>query len=358
MFPIIRSSLLLQIALLLSGPICAQEPPDAGRVAITGTVVNSLTGDPVDGAELTITELGLSLRSDSQGTFRFADLPLGSYWLSITAPGFRKAEGRFRVERAGSFTLRLDPLDSAGAGQPGQVRGVVRDDSSGNPLETALVSLPGLSLTTITNSRGQFSFPEVPAGVHLIRTEHLGFSARADSIEVPAGHLLTLEVRLGIQPIELAPINVSVERRLLSLDLAGFYDRRQAGQGVFLTREDIEAKLPFYSTDIFESLPGIRVVGAGALERGVLLRAGLRPSATSDGVCAPALWVDGILVAQAGPFVSGLSPGESGEGASVDRFVRPSEIAGVAAYTSVATTPLQYRNPGGLDCGVIVIWTR
>jgi hypothetical protein len=65
----------------------------------------------------------------------------------------------------------------------------------------------------------------------------------------------------------------------------------------------------------------------------------------SQGICAPAVFLDGILMegaAQAG---------------GLDRIVQPSEIQGMEIYTGITRVPLQYSTPGS-RCGVIVLWTR
>jgi len=312
-------------------------------------VVNAITGEAIEGAEILLSELDVHLVTDSLGYFRFSDLSLGTYWLSVTADGFRTAEGDFRVDKAGSFTLRLEPFEAAGAIRFGEVKGAVQNGSSGDLLEAAEVSFPDLNLTTLTNARGQFSFPEIPPGTHFLQTSYLGYSPRSDSVEVQPGDFVSLGINLAREPIELEPLVVTVERRRLSLDLAGFYDRREGSSGIFLTREDIEAKQPIYTADVFESLPGVRVFAGNGSDRAVVLRAGMRGSASSPiALCGPTVYLDGFPIERGG---------RGSVSAYLDRIVRPFQIAGLEIYTSGATTPLQYKGLGS-DCGVIVIWTR
>jgi len=210
---------------------------DTTRVTVEGTLVNAITGDPIEGAQLSIAELGVYLVSDSAGYFRLVDLSIGSYRLSITADGFRKAEGPFRVDRAGSFTLRLEPLGPSELREFGQVRGTVRNGVSGEALESAEVTFPGLARTTLSDSKGRFSFRDVPSGTFLMRTESLGYGTRTDSVSVLSEQVVIVEVDLLVEPIELEPLGVVVERRLLNLDVAGFYDRQRGTSGIFLTQD-------------------------------------------------------------------------------------------------------------------------
>jgi len=159
--------------------------------------------------------------------------------------------------------------------------------------------------------------------------------------------VVTVEAALSIAPIELDPITVVGEPRLLSLDLSGFYDRRNATAGVFLTREEILERRPLLTTDLFKTLPGARVLEG--LEPAVYLRAGLRPGfGGTDGLCGPTVYLDGILYERGG---------RGSKSSLLNRIAQPDQIAGLEVFSNSATTPLQYKEQGS-DCGVILIWTR
>jgi hypothetical protein len=349
MSPVLRLGLFLVLSFpLFPSALVAQDPT---RVIIEGTLVNDLTGEPVGGAEISLSEIGLHLFSDSVGHFRLTDLELGSYRLTITAEGFRVAEGDFLVDKSGTFGVRLEPLGDPEDRELGQARGIVRDQASGKAIEAAEVSLPALSRTTLTGANGRFRIRNIPPGNYLMRTEHLGYGFRTDSVSVPPGHLVTVEIELSVVPIELDPILVVAEPQLLSLDLAGFYDRREATLGTFLTRDQIVAKQPLFTTDVFNSIIGTRVMMGTGTDKAVVLRSGMRQSLRGGDTprfCGPTVYLDGMI------FQRG---GVGSESAYLDRIVRPDQIAGLEVYTSSATVPLQYKGAGA-DCGVIVIWTR
>jgi hypothetical protein len=149
-----------------------------------------------------------------------------------------------------------------------------------------------------------------------------------------------------VEPIELEPIEVSVESRNLDLELSGFYDRREHTSGYFITREKIEERAPYYTTDLFQGMAGVKVLSSGwvGTQHAVLLT-GSRQY-TNQPVCYPSVWMDGQMVHQ----------GEGIEPAYLDNLIRPEEIAGVEVYNSPASVPLQYHLYSA--CGVIVMWTR
>jgi hypothetical protein len=186
-----------------------------------------------------------------------------------------------------------------------------------------------------------------------LTVELLGYSSREDLVAVDGGKILTLELTLAVRPIELDPIVVSVEARSLDLELAGFYQRREATSGLFITREKVEERAPLYTTDLFRGLAGIRVVGGlGMGTQQAVVLAGSRALSFSGGggACYPTVWIDGqmVHVGTAGPMGGGP--------AFLDNLIQPDQIAGMEIYNSAASMPVQYNLYGG--CGVIVIWTR
>ncbi|MGB0109872.1 MAG: carboxypeptidase-like regulatory domain-containing protein, partial [Terriglobales bacterium] len=85
---ILFMSLALCLVLVFGGSSRAQIFP--GRV--TGTVLDS-SGGAVEGAQvvLSATEIGLerSVKTDSNGVFRFQELPLATFRLTVTKDGFK-----------------------------------------------------------------------------------------------------------------------------------------------------------------------------------------------------------------------------------------------------------------------------
>lgn len=120
----------------------------AGTFTVSGRVVNSVTGEPVPRAALTLYDedsrhVEATTRADAEGNFVFAGLPAGKYPLSATKRGFRSA-----------YYDEHDDFNSAIVTGPGQdtqhllfqlgpgavLRGVVTADG-GDPVEGATVML-------------------------------------------------------------------------------------------------------------------------------------------------------------------------------------------------------------------------
>jgi hypothetical protein len=56
-----------------------------------GTVTDQVLQQPLAGATVTISPLGKSVITDDAGIFRFSNIPVGSYRISISYAGFKEA---------------------------------------------------------------------------------------------------------------------------------------------------------------------------------------------------------------------------------------------------------------------------
>jgi len=343
----------------------------ADRALLSGSVVDTTQGVPLPGARVFLSGTEWEDRTDSEGHFRILNLPEGVYvvgvsspsldslgveiapveveleagrmtWVDLSVPGVQSKE---MPERAA--VPEVVPPSQGASSSPGRLTGRVVAWETGEPLEGVEISLPSAGTATATNGEGRFLFAVVAPGSHVIRAEILGRGMVEDTVSIDAEESLYVEFRLRVEPISLEGIVVEVESRYLKLELAGFFERRDRGQGVFFTQEQIHERNPVTVLDLFEGVPGARVIRSG-LKRSVSL-VGSRALSFGDPLkqpCYPAVWIDDQ------PH---LSPGNT-EPVFLDDLVRPFDIAGMEIYQSTARIPARY-NLGGA-CGVVVIWTR
>lgn len=81
--------------------------------ALEGQITDAETGETLIGASVIITELTRGAASDTEGNYRIASLPVGSYTVSVTFVGFR--EFRETVQISSGETTVLDIALEAGA---------------------------------------------------------------------------------------------------------------------------------------------------------------------------------------------------------------------------------------------------
>ncbi|MFC1662102.1 carboxypeptidase regulatory-like domain-containing protein [Gemmatimonadota bacterium] len=347
------SRLVLLAAGFLAAFPLALRAQDPDRVTLQGTVLDAVTGQPLQGVAVSMSDLGLRVLTGEDGTFVLTEIPLGVHQLALEREGYEGPSGRLMVDKAGEMEFRLNPLGGPTGSDMSQIRGTVRDRERGEGLEEAAVTLQPLGLTRLTDANGRFVFENVPPGQYRMTADLLGYSTREEPVTVAQKKIITLNLPLAVEPIELDPIEVTVEARNFDLEMTGFYERREATSGTFVTREKIEERAPLFTTDIFQGLAGVRVVGGlGMGTQKAVVVSGSRALSfnSAPGACFPAVWVDGQLVHQG-------SAGNFNEGpAFLDNLVQPDMVAGIEIYNSAAKVPVQYNLFAA--CGVIVIWTQ
>ncbi len=217
----------------------------------------------------------------------------------------------------------------------GRVLGQVVEQGKSSPIQGVHLRLRGLDLVRVSDGRGRFVFESVPPGPRVLEVSHLSYRVRTDSILVPPEEILEVQISLSPDPIPLDPIVVSIRSKVL--ETSGFFRRREQGlSGVLLTREQILDRRPTRLTDLFVSMPGVRLANRDGVlgpvvvfPRGNLLRGG-------EDTCYPAIWVDGVLTTEV----------------DMDN-ISPETVEGLEVYQG-AGAPLRFST----DCGAVIIWTH
>jgi hypothetical protein len=83
------------------------------------------------------------------------------------------------------------------------VAGVVRDGPTGQPLAEAVVSLPDLNRSVLTDSTGRYQFVDVPAGPQHLSVRRIGYAPRTLHALVPGHGVLRIDASLEPVPLEL-----------------------------------------------------------------------------------------------------------------------------------------------------------
>jgi hypothetical protein len=211
--------------------------------------------------------------------------------------------------------------------------GTVLDVASDEPVVGARVALLRMGSDRViaaadADSLGVFALPAVPAGAYLLSIQRIGYKELTRDLLLEGAHRTEVVASLVPVAMDIEAVVVTVDRSGLRA-MRAFEERRALGMGSFVTREDIERRRPYLVTDLFRSVPGVRVVSDRQGDARLLLR----------GQCVPQLYIDGVA---------------SYEGMSLDLMFRPDDVEGIEVYT-VATAPPQYARSA---CGVVVVWSR
>jgi hypothetical protein len=96
--------------------------------------------------------------------------------------------------------------------QWGSIQGVVRTEGTMAPIPGAVVELPELGRRAITDERGIFVLPNVPAGGWRAVITALGHAPLEVGVEVDSAGAVRLEIELATRPIPLDPVSVEALR--------------------------------------------------------------------------------------------------------------------------------------------------
>lgn len=225
-----------------------------------------------------------------------------------------------------------------------QITGVVVAESTGEPLEAAVVSVVHAERATresvVAGADGRFQLSLPEAGEWLLTVELIGYRPVSNEpIEVLTAAVVDVRITLSIDAVPLEPITIVSRRRGRGSYLEGFYDRmersRGPGRGHFISREQVDQVAFLRPSDLLRRVPGLQVDG-GRGPRGAVV--GMR------GGCVPAVFIDG----------SQINRHDIRE--SVDDYLEVSEIEGVEVYLGASARVQSFHDPRG--CGVVLIWTR
>ena len=328
----------------------AQDLPEGNRVTIAGTVVDAVTRRPIEGVTVQINYMGYLIETNIAGRFTLFNIPVGNYQLSLSHPDYHPAVGDFAIMRSGEFETAMDPVVEGEDELMTGIVGLVSDDEGGGAISGASVRLRAGEQGTRTDARGRFALDELTPGPNIVEFTQLGYATRTETVEVLPGRVTNVRLSLSPNPLQLDPIVVTVERREIALQDAGYYNRLEEGFGEFIDRAEIENRAPQEMSDVFSRIPGVELLADpdNPLEKYVVLRGGRQASFSSGpyGRCFPRVVLDGLVINRGGD-----------EPAYLDRMLDPAAIAGVEVFSTASGVPAQYGGVGS-SCGVILIWTR
>ncbi len=371
--------------------------------SVRGTVFDSTRMLPLRNARVFLDGTQFATRSGDDGRFVIGEVPPGTYGLSVAHARFDSLHLR---SPSTSVTLRADEETVASLAGPStativardctaqeqaagrsMIRGRVVDASSGDPaidakvlvtwnrMETSGSRPVGVTerrAITRTDSAGRYDLCGLPDGVRLtaLVTADERRSAPVQMV-LPDDQINVLDIVIGkptvVAAAEPAKASGGTVRVTAPQNRAmrEFERRRRRGNGVYMTRAQIDQQRASRLTDLLRTMPGVSVTPSESGALVVELRrtrqytfnpeAGARPD---SGAPPPTLpdQVGGPLAMKkcpAGFLVDGLPIDGSG---SADIDVRPEMVEAIEVYAG-GQVPIEYAARNS-DCGLVMIWTR
>ena len=215
------------------------------------------------------------------------------------------------------------------------VRGVVVD-STGKPVGEVALSIIVIHQATRTDDHGHFALPGVPKGDVEISVRRIGYEPQLVRFVVSGGPADSIRVVISELPEVLEAVTVSAAERHRRQRIEDFYWRRARGIGTYVTREEILKRRASVPSDVLRTAKGIQFVRT---RTGTGIR--FSSAAGARAGCVPMIWIDG----------------QRAPGMEIDE-IPLNDIEGIELYNGPSTTPAEFWQANGTQCGTIVVWTR
>jgi hypothetical protein len=244
--------------------------------------------------------------------------------------------------------------------------GRVVDSVTGEPLAGARIIVSDRSCNTAgprpvqTDSSGQFRIQFRFDVARLEATAPDYTSRPGRTIYFDAERRIEV-VALALRPHDADPepvytvdgLEVVATRTRRSPVLTAFDERVASGRGRYITRDEIESRMPGRVTDLLSTVPGLTLISSGTgNQREVVFS---RHAAQSDR-CAAQIFLNGRLINKAPP----RSPRATTTGSptmTIDDVAVPADLEGIEIYYGLSTIPPEFLNESA-RCGVIALWSR
>ena len=304
-----RQLVTLEVSASASGSFVACGVPVGGAVRIAAWSGSDSTGN----LDFVLPPSGIARRELFVGASRSAEINLSPESLIATDSLITTT----RTVRRGSAQLA------------GRITG-----PGGQPLANARVAIHEAGIEITSNADGRFAIADLPAGTRLMDVRAIGFDPQKTVVDLFPGETTTGSWEMT-RTVRLDTVQVRALRaRLLGRDMVEFEERRRSGMGRFLGPEQLTRMDPLRFSQIFFTMPGVRVLMGFGGDVVLMRGSGLQP------LCASQVWMNDMRMPNDG---------------SLDGFVTGEEVRAVEVYTA-GFAPFQYGNALS-GCGVILVWT-
>ncbi|HEX3534458.1 MAG TPA: carboxypeptidase regulatory-like domain-containing protein, partial [Gemmatimonadaceae bacterium] len=199
------------------------------------------------------------------------------------------------------------------------------------------VEVVGSDQVVLTNDKGEFTITKLPSGSQVLLARHLGFGAQTVAVDLNSREAQRVTMKLPKFVAFLDPVVVKA-KGAGSLDRVGFSQRQKMGQGFYLGPDQLKDRHPLFLSDIFRTVPGLRVQSS---PDGDVVSSSRGVGGGSDCV---QYFVDDM-------------PWQSAQPGDINHFVNADEVVAMEVYQG-SSVPAQFSRAGGGDCTTIVLWTR
>lgn len=245
---------------------------------------------------------------------------------------------------AALFAVALVVPTLTHAQETGTLSGVVTDQTTGQPVNAAEVTITGTAFSALTNADGRYTLSNVPAGPHEVRAATVGYMSQQGTVTITVGETSTLDFALPVAAFRLDELVVTATgdqlKREVSHSISGLDAAERAQLAPVANMNDL----------LIAQAPGVTVTPGNltGAEARIRIRGTNSLSLNND----PVYYIDGIRMESSN---GSSSMGIGGTSISRVNDINPEEIESIEFVKGPAASALY-----GTDAanGVIVIKTK
>ena len=209
--------------------------------------------------------------------------------------------------------------------------GRIFDEKTNQVLGDVLIFLDSTRQDVSVSSQGRFVLSKVVPGRHRVEIRAIGYRPHVLEVTLNEGQVLERQFAMVFTGDRLPELAVEARNSKLLPRYADFERRRQNGMGIYITRDEIQARGYMRMGDALRQISGVRV-NCGEVDCIIHMT-------RSTAGCFPTYYVDGRL---ARTFAASTPM---------------NDVQGIEVYRGAAEMPGEFTGDGAM-CGVIAIWTR
>jgi hypothetical protein len=179
---LLKIQLLLGVTLVFSGCIATKTfDKKSATGSISGKVVDTSTGEHLQGVSILLLETNIGTTTLKDGSYSMYYIPSGTYFITCWKPGY---EGKLmrNINVPSNKTLHLKDIalkaledGKQNADSTGTITGKVFDKNNHRPLSGVNVFLRYTDSWTVTETNGNYTLQNLPAGIYSLDFSFLGY---------------------------------------------------------------------------------------------------------------------------------------------------------------------------------------
>jgi thermitase len=158
--------------------------------SITGTVTDAENGSPI--VDATVTDGTRTAATDATGKYIIADLPPGSYEVTVSKEGYESSSSTVDVPSGNSAVVDFSLNEVIVLGS---ITGSVTDAEDGSPIVGTAVT--DGARTATTDASGEYTIADVPSGSYEVTASKEGYQTSSSTVDVLPGTTAVAEFSLN-----------------------------------------------------------------------------------------------------------------------------------------------------------------